>query len=107
MTISLLTIHQQGIAAEAVLIKLEKQMSALTDAVAALTANVAKLATAVTTNDAAIQAEIQALNTALTTGNPAEVQAAITNISALSSTVGAQADAVAKETADLKASMPA
>lgn len=81
--------------------------SDLKDAVTALTAAVTDLTTKVTANDAAIQAEIAALQAAIAGGNPAEIQTAIDNIKTLSSSVGAAAAAVAKETSDLTASLPA
>ncbi len=104
--ISLLHIYEQVVGSNVTLKRLETKMSALTDAIMTLTTNVDKLSSAVAANDTAIQDEIAALKTALTAGNPAEVAVAIANISALSTAVGMQADAVAKETANLKASLP-
>lgn len=73
-----------------------KIMAAIDD----LNAAVATLSTNFTAADAAIQAEIAALETALSSGNDTAVEAAATNISAISSKM-------ATDTAALVASLPA
>jgi hypothetical protein len=87
----------------------KRLMTAIDDlnaAIATLGGNVTTLTNNVAANDKAIQAEIAALQTALLGGNTTAIQAAIANISGLSGAIGTQAAAVAKETADLTASLP-